>query len=75
MYHLLKMFGKFDELSEFAYWWSCVGKGLQSMGLPHLFFIFFMFRQIREDYDSMTEHMTTLFEDKPLVKPDNVIIR
>ena len=35
-HHWFKSYGHFTEGVDFAYWWSCIGKGLQSTGLPRL---------------------------------------
>ena len=39
-HHWFKSIGDFAEWVELAYWWSWIGKGLQSMGLPRLFFFY-----------------------------------
>ena len=38
MHHWVKSYIDFDEWVNFAYWWSCIGKGLRSTGLTRLVF-------------------------------------
>ena len=35
-----KMYGNLPGRVDFAWWWSFIGKGLQSTGLPYLVFVF-----------------------------------
>ena len=36
MHHWFKSYSDFAKVVNFAYWWSCIGKGLRSPGLPRL---------------------------------------
>ena len=39
MHHWFKSYSAFAEWVDFAHWWSCLGKGLRSMGLRRLVFL------------------------------------
>ena len=49
-HYWFKSYGDFAGLVDFAQWWSCMGKGLLPMDLPHLVFILevYIAKQIKQ---------------------------